>query len=513
LDVEGGSGTIGRSALNMEKFITGEHGFVAENEHESLAAFADKHSQHLADIEKDLEGLSSTVYMCHEQSQLCVQRTEPGLRQAPPDMALSNPQTAETLPASHDGLLGARFRILRPHAEGGLGKVSVAQDVELNREVALKEMKFDSANMPDSRARFLQEAEITGGLEHPGIVPVYGMGQYGDGRPFYAMRFIRGDSLKVAVDCFHSGTVRRDRFESVEFRELLGRFMAVCHAVEYAHSRGVLHRDLKPANIMLGKYGETLVVDWGLAKTKGRTEQYWAADEHTLEPRPARDSAPTQMGSAVGTPAFMSPEQARGQLDALSPASDVYSLGATLYYLLVGRVPFNCGNVGEVLRRARAGEFPKPRSLIPNLPESLEAICMKAMAACPFDRYSTAADLGRDLERYLADESVSARHESIRERMRRLARRHRSLLLVTVLMLSAGFVLASGALAYVSRANQQARNAMQQVNELQDDIQLLELQLAGSDDRQVRKQASDQLKQLHRRIDDHFGSVPLFVDE
>jgi serine/threonine protein kinase len=428
-------------------------------------------------------------------------------------IAFPSLQTAETLPAPRDGLLGARFRILRPHAEGGLGKVSVAQDVELNREVALKEMKPATANDADSRTRFLLEAEITGGLEHPGIVPVYGMGQYGDGRPFYAMRFIRGDSLRAAVDRFHAGTTRHDMYECVEFRVLVGRFIAVCHAVEYAHSRGVLHRDLKPDNIMLGKFGETLVVDWGLAKSKGRMDRYLAGEECTLQPRPARDSVPTQMGSAVGTPAFMSPEQARGQLDAIAPTSDVYSLGATLYYVLVGRTPFRGDTLGDVLQQVQAGNFPKPRSLRPCLPQSLEAICMKAMAVRAGDRYLTAADLARDLQRYLADEPVSARRESTRERMRRFARRHRSLLLVTMIMLSLGLAFVTGALAYVGRANQRAHDAMQRVNELQDDIQFLEAHLVASDDRQTREKALDQLKELHQKIDDNFSSVPFFTEE
>ena len=165
---------------------------------------------------------------------------------------------------------GPRYRVLRPHAEGGLGEVFVAEDQELHREVALKEIKKEYAREEVSRGRFVQEAEITGGLEHPGIVPVYGLGTYADGRPFYAMRFIKGDNLKAAIERFHA--TEPVRFDSLEFRQLLGRFVDVCQAVAYAHSRGVLHRDLKPGNIMLGKFGETLVVDWGLAKVVGRSD-------------------------------------------------------------------------------------------------------------------------------------------------------------------------------------------------------------------------------------------------
>lgn len=195
---------------------------------------------------------------------------------------------------------GLRFRILRPHAKGGLGQVSVALDEELHREVALKEIQERHADRPEYRARFLLEAEITGGLEHPGIVPVYGLGQYDDGRPFYAMRFIRGDSLKYAIEHFHEADqAGRDPGErTLAFRKLLGRFIDVCNAIAYAHSRGVLHRDLKPGNIMLGKYGETLVVDWGLAKPLGRKSADSATEEPPLQPESASGSAETVAGTA-----------------------------------------------------------------------------------------------------------------------------------------------------------------------------------------------------------------------
>ena len=156
----------------------------------------------------------------------------------------------------------------------------MALDGELNREVALKQILDHQADDPVSRQRFLLEAEITGGLEHPGIVPVYGLGTYADGRPYYAMRFIRGDSLKEAIGAFHQRAPSRD----LALRKLLRRFTDVCNAIDYAHSRGVLHRDIKPGNIIVGKHGETLVVDWGLAKPLGRAEPGREIGERTLLP-------------------------------------------------------------------------------------------------------------------------------------------------------------------------------------------------------------------------------------
>jgi serine/threonine protein kinase len=290
--------------------------------------------------------------------------------------------------------------------------VFVARDEELRRDVALKEIQDRHADDLDKRARFLMEAEITGGLEHPGIVPVYALGHYADGRPYYAMRFIKGDSLKEAIGGFHADPTLRDDpgQRNLALQKLLRRFLDVCNAVAYAHSRGVLHRDLKPDNVMVGKYGETLVVDWGLAKAAGRSgdEGIEDAPESTMISTSASGSAETLPGSLIGTPAYMSPEQATGRLDLLGPSSDVYSLGATLYSLLTGRVPFTDKNIREVLRKVEHGEFMSPREAAPWLDPALEAICLKAMALKPESRYPSSRTLAEDLERWLADEPVTA---------------------------------------------------------------------------------------------------------
>ncbi|MFO0887938.1 MAG: tetratricopeptide repeat protein [Isosphaeraceae bacterium] len=345
-----------------------------------------------------------------------------------------------TMSAGTTASSGARFRVLRPHARGGLGAVFVAIDEELHREVALKQILDERADDPTSRQRFLIEAEVTGGLEHPGIVPVYGLGSYEDGRPFYAMRFIKGDSLKEAIAAFHAdASLKSDPGRrSLELRKLLRRFTDVCNAIEYAHSRGVLHRDLKPGNVIVGRYGETLVVDWGLAKATGRRDPDASLGERTLNPASSGGGAETLPGQALGTPAYMSPEQAAGELEKLGAPSDVYSLGATLYCLLTGNAPFEGNDVFEVLQKVQRGDFPRPRLFEPSIDKAIESVCLKAMALEPADRYSTCCALAEDVERWLADEPVGAYREPFARRAGRMVRRHRTAVTAAAL---AGLVL------------------------------------------------------------------------
>jgi formylglycine-generating enzyme required for sulfatase activity len=318
-----------------------------------------------------------------------------------------------------------RYEILEPIARGGLGLVFRARDQALDRELALKEIRPDRDDGP-ARARFAREARLTCRLEHPGVVPVHGLGCHSDGRPFYVMRLIRGETLKEAITRFHAESPSLDPgARAIALNALLERFLGVCDAVEYAHSRGVVHRDLKPANVMIGSFGETLVVDWGLAKSlapePGDVEAACGAPNGQGE-----DVYATARGKAVGTPQYMSPEQASGQHDQTGTASDVYSLGATLYELIVGDAPFGESYGSElVMRRVIAGDFRRPREARPGVPRALEAVCLKAMALKPADRYTSARALADDLRRWLAGEPVSAFREPVWDLARRFLARHK----------------------------------------------------------------------------------------
>jgi serine/threonine protein kinase/formylglycine-generating enzyme required for sulfatase activity len=367
--------------------------------------------------------------------------------------------TAER-PSAPGGLTptGERFRRHRWLAEGGLGVVYVAHDQELHREVALKEIQESQADDPERQAKFLMEAELTGRLEHPGIVPVYSLGLYASGRPYYAMRLVRGETLSEAIARFHRREQGDPGERALELRRLLGRLVAVCDAVAYAHSRGVLHRDLKPSNILLGKYGETLVVDWGLAKMIPSTGGVGSPDEPAIQ---------TVLAAAVddlpgGTPQFMSPEQAADDVDGLGAASDTYSLGATLYSILIGRAPFNEPRTRAesvvLLDRVRAGSFPTPREVNRAISPALESVCLKAMALRPEERYASPRALADDLERWLADEPVSAWHEPWPIKLSRWLSRHRTAASSAVVALVA-ILVAVGYLAYDARLRDAGRRS------------------------------------------------------
>lgn len=323
-----------------------------------------------------------------------------------------------------------RFRTLREHSRGGQGVIHVAYDSQIGREVALKELKPAAAEHPLSRSRFLREAEITGRLDHPGIVPVYAMGKHPDGRPYYTMRLIQGRTLHEAIQQFFDPAVVANPVErNLIFRKILQRFVSVCQTVAYAHSRNIVHRDIKPANILLGSYGEALLADWGLARAFHPTAGCDSDPEIQVDPglteTPVTDG--TAVGSALGTPAFMSPEQANGDWSRVGPASDVYSLGATLYVILTGQSPLPRMPWPEAHRKIVTGDIPDVRAVNPKAPRGLAAICRKAMHVDPAHRYRSAQSLAEDIEHYLADEPVAAEPTPLLERAGRWVRRHRTI--------------------------------------------------------------------------------------
>ncbi len=341
-----------------------------------------------------------------------------------------------------------RYTLTRLHAEGGLGKIWIAHDTDLNRDVALKEIKSEATPSPESWRRFLKEAQITGQLEHPNIVPVYELARRKeDDQPFYTMRFLRGQTLRDAIAEFHRRRADKaaDRLELQ--RQLLEPFVKVCQAIGYAHSRGVIHRDLKPENVVLGGHGEVVVLDWGLAKIVGQTD-----DDFKTQPEPgisvSADAETQQTRGQAGTPAYMAPEQVEGRSDLIDVRTDVYGLGAILFEILTGQPPASGATIGEVFSKIRAGNLPKARELEPTVPRALEAICAKALAHDPHHRYRRPEDLAEDVRRWLLDEPVSVHRDALTVRLMRWGRHHRTLattlaaLLVTaVIGLSVGVVL------------------------------------------------------------------------
>ncbi|TWU57011.1 Serine/threonine-protein kinase PknD [Rubripirellula tenax] len=324
-----------------------------------------------------------------------------------------------------------RFKVLARHQQGGLGEVLIALDQQLGREVAIKQIQPKWQNNPEARKRFVQEAEVTGRLEHPGIVPVYAMGTWPDGRRFYAMRFIQGGTLKQTIADYHNCDLHdTPSVKLLGLRQLLGKFIDVCNTISYAHSREILHRDIKPANIMVGPYGETLVVDWGLAKLLDPAQSESMTQVFMDEIRQNNeddDSAPSHAVGTVGTPQYMSPEQADGRIDEISTRTDIYLLGSTLYEILAGLPPHRDDSIKRLLPRIVAGDFPRPSEIVADVPPALQAICLKAMSRFPSNRYRRVSDLATDIERWLADEPVSVHRDSPSVRIGRWIRGHRTL--------------------------------------------------------------------------------------
>ena len=268
-------------------------------------------------------------------------------------------ETLVPLPAQRDSL---RYTLTRLHAEGGLGKIWIAHDTDLNRDVALKEIKASTTPNPESWHRFLKEAQITGQLEHPNIVPVYELARRKeDDQPFYTMRFLRGQSFRDAIAEFHRRRAGKpaDRLELQ--RQLLEPFIKVCEAVGYAHARGVIHRDLKPENVVLGGHGEVVVLDWGLAKVVGETDDSGrTAKEPEISLSAEAQTEPTV--GQVGTPAYMAPEQVEADIDLIDTRTDIYGLGGILFEIFTAHPPVTGASVGEVFSKIQAGNRPGARN-------------------------------------------------------------------------------------------------------------------------------------------------------
>jgi serine/threonine protein kinase len=335
-------------------------------------------------------------------------------------------------PAERPADMHARLTLLQQFAVGGMSQIWVARDHDLNREVAIKEIRAGGGDDAAVRRRFLREAQITAQLEHPHIVPVYGLGRRsGDDAPFLIMRLVRGPTLQQAIREYHSRQEEADGGP----RRLLTAFVAACSALAHAHRRGVIHRDPKSANILLGEGDEVLVADWGLAKLLGKEEEDrpaldvsdWLLEEEegdrpALEVSDWAEVGTTQTGAVLGTPAYMSPEQAQGCANQVDARSDIYVLGAVLFEILTGRPPGQGATALETIHRLVTEGPPRARAVKPTVPRELDAVCARAMARVPADRYASAADLGRDVERWLAGEPVSVYPESW---LRRLGRRFR----------------------------------------------------------------------------------------
>ncbi|MFK7817653.1 MAG: protein kinase [Planctomycetaceae bacterium] len=317
----------------------------------------------------------------------------------------------------------ARYSKATIHATGGAGQVWRAADKALDREVALKELRPDQRRGKTTVARFLNEAKVTGQLSHPGIVPVYDVG-FENGKPFYTMKLVQGKTLNEAAADFATQRSQGNADAKI-LRRLVNAVISVANTVGYAHAQGVLHRDLKGKNVVLGDFGEVMVLDWGLARRIDSTDVDRPSDE-TLPITGSTSTTQTEDGSVIGTPAFMAPEQAMGKRSEMNERTDVYGLGAVLYQVLTGEAPFGSGDSSKILNRVLNDTPPAPATHWAEVPRGLEAICMKALSREQQSRYETATAFAADLDCWLADEPVSAHPEPVLARMARWARHHQS---------------------------------------------------------------------------------------
>jgi WD40 repeat protein/serine/threonine protein kinase len=358
-----------------------------------------------------------------------------------------------------------RYREIRTFAKGGMGRILLVHDTHIGRDVAFKQLlpemggctlrggvpTADALTVP-LLARFLQEARITGQLEHPSIVPVYELGYRSDGSLYYTMRLVKGRSLEEEIAA---------RATLQERLGLLTHFLDLCQAMAYAHSRGVIHRDIKPLNVMIGAFGETVVIDWGIAKARGTQDIHVGELRNAVNLLHVTDTgatAKTAYGETLGSPYYMPPEQAAGDLEAIDERSDTYALGAVLHTILTGKPPYHGLSVREFLERVSTF-LPQPaRQLEPQAPRELAAICTRAMARNPEGRYASAGELAEEIQRYLSGGLVSAYDYHFSELARRFVSRHRRVLTTTAVAAVALVVLGVYSYVRVQRERDFARD-------------------------------------------------------
>lgn len=310
---------------------------------------------------------------------------------------------------------GTKYEFVRKLGAGGMASVYLARDRDLDRFVAIKVVSLAESGTALTQ-RLTREAQIVARLEHPGIVPIHDFGCLADGRAFYVMKYVEGVTLEEFVSQNHNRA------------DLLRVFQKICDAISFAHSRGVIHRDLKPANIMIGGFGEALVMDWGISAVI-RSDVPAA-----ISAAPTSDDSPedTADGTILGTPAYMSPEQARGKVSAIDYRTDIYSLGALLYFTLTRKAPF-IGDSAESIRLAVvAGNFVEPRQLSHDLPKALNAICLKSMSQSPKNRYQSCNQLVQDVTNFLDHLPVSAYKENLFEQVSRWIIRNKVIVLIVI---------------------------------------------------------------------------------
>ncbi len=376
-------------------------------------------------------------------------------------------------------------RILRPHVKGGMGQVHIAYDQFLKREVALKELFSESTIDEAIVHRFIVEAEITAQLEHPGIVPIHSLGLDTNGNPYYTMKLIRGRTLQETIKQYFRHPTE------AELKRLVRRFVSVCQTMSFVHKKGVIHRDLKPANIMLSDHGETLVMDWGIAKSYLKDHPSIAVSPSESGMIQSQDRPElTIAGTVVGTPAFMSPEQASPDSPDVGPVSDIFSLGAILFYMLTGRNAYTGRSSQEVLTKLLTTKPPRPSEVARNIPPGLEAICLKAMSRKIKDRYQTAEDLAADLCNWLDGEPISALRETFMERTGRFFRKHRQFSVGIFIFFMLSVFCLVFLLLILDRSNQKTRLMDTQISAVSGRIQIIDTEISGLEKQAIEKHAN-----------------------